>query len=160
MWLFLLLLGLPLIEIALFVIVGGWIGLWPTLALVVLAAAGGILIVRLQGIRAMDDLRRSFETAGDPARPLAQGAMILLAGLLLVLPGFFTDAVGLLLLLPPVRNAVLRRMRGRVQTQGFVYRGRRPGEPRPPSGDVIEGEFRELPDDRRPTHHPDERTRH
>ncbi len=66
MWLFLAFLLVPLIEIALFIQVGGWIGLWPTLAIVVLTAMAGTMLVRSQGAQALAQLRRSFETLHDP----------------------------------------------------------------------------------------------
>ena len=93
MWLFLAFLTVPLIEIALFIQVGGAIGLWPTLAIVVLTAVLGTSLVRSQGRLALGQMRNSFQTLSDPAEPLAHGAMILFAGALLLTPGFFTDAL-------------------------------------------------------------------
>lgn len=159
MWLFLPFLLVPLIEIALFVQVGGLIGLWWTLAIVVLTAVAGTWLVRRQGAMALSDLRRALQELDNPARPLAHGALILLAGALLLTPGFFTDTVGLILLIPPVRDAVLRWIGSRVQVQGFVY-GEPPGPRRQAPGDVIEGEFHELPPEARPTHRGDSGTRH
>ena len=74
MWLFAVFLAVPLIEIALFVTVGGWIGLWPTLGIVVLTAVAGTALVRREGLRAIEELRGAFERLDDPARPLAHGA--------------------------------------------------------------------------------------
>ena len=108
MWLFVAFLMVPLIEIALFIQVGGWIGLWPTLAIVVLTAVAGTVLVRSQGAAVLARLRSSFETLRDPTEPLAHGAMILFSGALLLTPGFFTDTVGFLLLVPAVRAWVLR----------------------------------------------------
>ena len=163
MWLLALFVAVPLIEIALFIQVGGWIGLWPTLLIVLLTAVIGTYLVRREGLRALDDLRRALEGLSDPARPLAHGAMILFAGALLLTPGFFTDTVGFLLLVPALREAVLRWLRGRIEMRAFRY-GAAP-EARPPAGDtVIEGEFEELPPSggptRRPTHRPSGWTRH
>jgi UPF0716 protein FxsA len=155
MWLFAVFLAVPLIEIALFVTVGGWIGLWPTLGIVVLTAVAGTALVRREGLRAIEDLRRAFERLDDPGRPLAHGALILVAGMLLLTPGFFTDALGLLFLVPAVRAAIFARLAARVRVERFAY-----GTPPPPAGDVIEGEFEELTRERRPTHQPPGRTRH
>lgn len=124
MWLFLLFLLVPLIEIALFIQVGGWIGLWPTLAIVVATAIAGTVLVRSQGAQALDRLRRSFNDLEDPTDPLAHGAMILFSGALLLTPGFFTDAVGFALLLPPVRVALLNQLKNRVRIQTFGTRPR------------------------------------
>lgn len=150
MWLFLLFVSIPLIEIALFIQLGGLIGLWPTLAIVVLTAILGTWLIRQQGTLALAQVRRSFSELRDPAEPLAHGAMIIFAGALLMAPGFFTDTLGLALLLPPVRAAAWRWLSRRmvVQTVGFSTPPRRgPGE----VGDVIEGEFEEItPRTRRP----------
>ena len=141
MWLFLLFLIVPLIEIALFIEVGGAIGLWPTLAIVVATAALGTVLVRGQGAMALGDIRRSLNELRDPTEPLAHGAMILFSGALLLTPGFFTDAVGFALLVPPVRRRLLREARRRIRVRtGDPDRRtsqRSPGA-RP---DVIEGDF-------------------
>ena len=148
MWLFLLFLAVPLIEIALFIQVGGAIGLFPTLGIVVLTAILGTYLVRSQGLQAMDRLRRSFNELRDPVEPLAHGAMILFSGALLLTPGFFTDAVGFALLLPPVRAAVFRYLQSRVTVAQFEY-----GEPprHPDNADIINGEFTEGDPEPRPT---------
>ena len=114
MALFALLAAIPIIEIALLISVGGLIGLWPTLAIVIATAAVGAWMVKSQGRQAMANLRLSFQELRDPAEPLAHGAMILVAGALLVTPGFFTDAVGFALLVPPVRDAAYRHLRRRI----------------------------------------------
>jgi UPF0716 protein FxsA len=148
MWIFLLFLLVPLIEIALFIQVGGLIGLWPTLAIVVLTAIAGTMMVRSQGFRVLNELRGSFEQLNDPTEPLAHGAMILFSGALLLTPGFFTDAVGFALLIPAVRASVWRAIRARVVVTGMSYgsgtaqRGSHGNGPRRP--DVIETEYHEI----------------
>lgn len=121
MWLFLLFIGVPILEIALFIQVGGWLGLWPTLGIVILTAAVGTFLVRSQGLAQIARLQSSFQELRDPTEPLAHGAMVLAAGLLLLTPGFFTDAVGFSLLVPGVRSALLRYLRGKVRFQSFQY---------------------------------------
>ncbi len=158
MWLFILFLSVPLIEIALFIQVGGAIGLFPTLGIVVLTAIIGTYLVRREGARALADLRRSMAELGDPSAPLAHGAMILFAGALLLTPGFFTDAVGFALLVPKVRVAVMKYVKARVKVQTFQYGTA--AEPRPASNDVIDGEFSEAPAEHTPTHRPIGTTRH
>ena len=108
MWLFALFVAVPIVEIALFIQVGGVLGLWPTLAIVILTALAGTALMRAEGRGAMASLQRSLSEGGDPSGPIAHGAMILVAGVLLLTPGFFTDALGLALLLPPVRAALIR----------------------------------------------------
>ncbi len=146
MYLFLAFLAVPLIEIALFIEIGGLIGLWPTLGIVVATAIAGSLMVRSQGAQAIADLRRSLETLGDPGRALAEGAVILFAGALLLTPGFFTDTVGLLLLLPPVRRALIAAAARRVQVARFTVGTPPPGEARGPRrpDDAIDGDWREI----------------
>ncbi|MEP2715738.1 FxsA family protein [Pseudophaeobacter sp.] len=158
MYLFLAFLMVPLIEIGLFIQVGGAIGLWPTLAIVVLTAVLGTALVRSQGQMALGQMRNSFQTLSDPAEPLAHGAMILFAGALLLTPGFFTDAFGFALLMPPVRVAVYRYISKRVTVAQFQMGpgamhgrqypgnqhpgGKRPGATGP--GDIIDGDFEEV----------------
>lgn len=148
MWIFLLFLLVPLIEIALFIQVGGLIGLWPTLAIVVLTAIAGTIMVRSQGFRVLNELRGSFERLNDPTEPLAHGAMILFSGALLLTPGFFTDAVGFALLIPAVRTAVWRAVRARVVVTGMSYgpgsTQHGPGPGRPHGPEVIETEYHEV----------------
>ncbi len=147
MYLFLAFLLVPILEIALFIQVGGLIGLWPTLAIVVLTAVLGTTLVRTQGRMALGQLQQSFATLDDPTEPLAHGAMILLSGALLLTPGFFTDAVGFALLIPGVRIAVFRYLKSKVTvTQFQMGPGAGFHQPRGPSdqGDVIDGEFTEV----------------
>lgn len=151
MWLFLLFIAVPLIEIALFIQVGGAIGLLPTLVIVVITAVLGTTLVRSQGAMALGQLRQSFETLHDPAEPLAHGAMILFAGALLLTPGFFTDAVGFAFLVPGVRSAVIKQVRARIKVQSFQMgpdpRHRPSSQPGGTGrGPVIDGEFTELDD--------------
>lgn len=168
MWLFVLFVAVPLLEIALFIQVGGFIGLWPTLAIVVVTALVGTQLVRSQGAHAMAQLRSSFNDLRDPTEPLAHGAMILFAGALLLTPGFFTDAVGFSFLVPGVRRFVLQELRKRVHVRQFEYGPQgprhRPGHTDPRRPDIIEGEFQEIDPEKRPTHrtngHPSGWTRH
>jgi len=155
MWLFLLFVTIPIVEIALFIQVGGWLGLWPTLAIVVLTAVLGTFLVRAQGLMAMSQIRSNLQEFQDPTESLAHGAMILASGLLLLTPGFFTDAVGFALLVPPIRLALFHWLRSKVKVQSFVQADLR-REARPAGDtDVIDGEYSELDDTSpRPTHSP------
>ena len=154
MWLFLLFVTIPIVEIALFIQVGGWLGLWPTLAIVVLTAILGTFLVRAQGLMAISKIRSNLQEFQDPTESLAHGAMILASGLLLLTPGFFTDAVGFALLVPPIRLALFHWLRSKVKVQSFVQTDYR-REQRPSTDDgVIDGEFAELDDDAlSPTQH-------
>lgn len=119
MWLFFAFLTVPLIEIALFIQIGSAIGLWSTLAIVIVTAVLGTYLVRNQGVMALNNLRTSFGSLSDPTEPLANGAMILFSGALLLTPGFFTDAVGFALLVPGVRTAVYKYIKARVSVSQF-----------------------------------------
>ncbi|WP_297767550.1 FxsA family protein [uncultured Roseovarius sp.] len=153
MWLFLAFIAVPLIEIALFIQVGGAIGLWPTLAIVVLTAVIGTWLLRMQGAVAMSNLRRSFSELDDPSEPLAHGAMILFAGALLLTPGFFTDGLGFALLMPPVRRVVFEQIRRRVHVQRFEMGGRPP----PAGDDVVDADYQEVDPERSEPRGPDRR---
>lgn len=147
MRLFAAFLAVPLIEIALFIQVGGLLGLWPTLGIVILTAILGTWLVRTQGAMAMGNLRNSFEKLDDPTEPLAHGAMILIAGALLLTPGFFTDGIGFALLMPPVRRAAFAYLRKRVHVSRFEMGPEGPARHAPGREDVIDGEFQEIDPD-------------
>ncbi len=149
MWLFVLFLAIPLIEIGLFIQVGGFIGMWWTLAIVILTAFLGTRLIRSQGISAMNDVRSSFSDLRDPTEPLAHGAMILFSGALLLTPGFFTDAIGFALLIPAVRRWVFAYAKSRIKVQGFTTETG-PARPQNPSDSVIDGEFVEIDPDTKP----------
>lgn len=161
MWLLALFIAVPLIEIALFIQVGGLIGLWPTLGIVVLTAILGTWLVRTQGLAELQRLRDSFQDLRDPTEPLAHGAMILVSGALLLTPGFFTDAVGFALLVPQVRTALMRRIAARISVARFDYGPNRP----PPGPGTIDADYEDVTppgssEPRRPTHQPSGWTRH
>ncbi len=143
MWLLIAFIAIPLLEIGLFIQVGGFIGLWPTLAIVLVTAVLGSSLVRSQGARELSKLQGSFSALNDPTEPLANGAMILFAGALLLTPGFFTDAVGFALLFPPFRAAAFKWAKSRVKVQQFTM-GTGPAQPQRPHDQVIEGEFEEV----------------
>jgi UPF0716 protein FxsA len=130
MWIILGILALPLVEIALFVTLGAALGLWLTLAWVLLTGVAGVILLKSLSVSGALQGRRDFvegfrgRMAEDPLSPIAHQALTGVAGVLLILPGFFTDGLGLLLLLPPVRTLLIgllaRRMRGvTVIRQGF-----------------------------------------
>jgi UPF0716 protein FxsA len=146
--LFLAFLIVPLIEIGLFIQIGGLIGLWPTLLIVILTALLGTYLVRSQGLQVLNQLRGAFENLNDPTEPLAHGAMILFSGALLLTPGFFTDAVGFALLVPSVRGAVFRQIRSRISMRSAQYGSTHSSQSsanRPnPDPTIIDAEFEDL----------------
>jgi UPF0716 protein FxsA len=145
--------GVPLLEIAVFIQVGGWLGLWPTLALVVLSAVIGTWELRAQGLATLARARAVIDAGEVPTREIFDGACLLIAGVLLLTPGFVTDALGLLLFMPAVR-AFLRRWlarrvtaatttttTSRVFVDGVEVRQTKGGGP------VIDGDYRDVSDD-------------
>lgn len=146
MRLFLLLLIVPIVEIALFIEIGGWIGTWATIAIVVLTAVLGTVMLRQQGIAVLRNVQTRLAAGENPGRLLADGAMILVAGALLLTPGFFTDAVGIGLLFPAVRGLVWNWLAPRLT---MVHVETRHAEARRtptsgPRGQTIEGEYQEV----------------
>ncbi|WP_136636088.1 FxsA family protein [Pseudooceanicola onchidii] len=158
MWLLLAFIAVPMIEIALFIQVGGLIGLGWTLLIVLGTALLGTWLVRAQGAMALNNLRRSFNELRDPSEPLADAAMILVAGVLLLTPGFFTDAVGFALLTPPVRHAAFKWLRRNVKVASFSMGAEQarpqPHRAGPARDDVIDGTYHEVEPPKRPTHNP------
>jgi UPF0716 protein FxsA len=135
MWLLLALVALPLIEIALFVVIGGAIGLWATLAWVVLSAVLGFLTLRWVARLGPISFSRDVNALRDPTSPVAARALTILAGFLLILPGFFTDAMGLLLLLQPVQALLIRILTKRFNQNQATYQ----------ASVTIEGDWTEAP---------------
>ncbi|MHA7775551.1 FxsA family protein [Roseibium sp. M-1] len=99
---------LPLIEIAVFIWVGGLIGVLPTVLLTLVTAVAGTLMLRQQGLSLLMRMQKELDAGRSPGNEVMQGAMIVLASILLLIPGFVTDAIGLLLFIPPVREALAR----------------------------------------------------
>ncbi|WP_422371976.1 FxsA family protein [Hoeflea sp.] len=149
-----LLLVVPLAEIAAFVVIGGQIGVWATLGMVLLTAAIGSVLLRWQGIGLFNRINAEMQANRVPGRELVHGVMILVAGVLLLTPGFVTDTLGFLLFVPAVRDGVWRLVRDRivVTTMSARQDGRRPGSRGPQDGvvDLDEDEFERNPDQSSP----------
>ncbi len=130
---------LPLAEIAVFIAVGSQIGVGWTLALIVATTILGVATVRRQSLANLRSAQAQARTGAMPGREIVHGALIAFAGLLLILPGFITDTLGLLLLLPPLREAAWRSLRGRVsvRTRAAYGPGYGPGA-RPVRPDVLD----------------------
>jgi UPF0716 protein FxsA len=115
------LLLIPVIEIALFVEIGRAVGLVPTLGGIIVIAIIGTLVIRHQGLALLAEIRTSINRSQLPARALADAMLVTIAGVLMVVPGYFTDCLGLLLLIPPLRAALywfLARRLGLTPTTG------------------------------------------
>jgi UPF0716 protein FxsA len=150
-----LFIAVPLIEIALFIQVGSLLGLWPTLAIVLVTAILGTALVRQQGFAVLQQVQGSFNDMRDPTEPLAHGAMILFSGALLITPGFFTDVVGFALLVPGIRKAAFTYLKKRIKVRNVhVSGGFQAGTGTGPQGshprdrqsrpDVIDADYTDL----------------
>lgn len=131
--LFFLFLVVPMIEIGIFILLGQSIGLWPTLLGVVVTALIGSLIIRMQGVSLIQEIRRLTGQGQLPARQIADGVMLAVAGALLMTPGYFTDSAGFLLLVPPVRLAIYELLKNRMGKMASVHVGGGPSQPRQPN---------------------------
>ena len=130
--------GVPLIEIFVLIQVGQVIGPWWTILLLILDSLLGTWLIRREGGKAWRALREALESGRMPARELADGALILIGGTLMLTPGFVTDALGILLILPftrPVARRLLTQVVSRRLVPGHTTR---PGPG--PGGPVVRGE--------------------
>ena len=119
---------IPIIEIVVFIIVGQAIGFWPALLGILVTALAGSIVLRLQGRAVIADISGAMREGRLPARELGEAMLIGFAGVLLLTPGYFTDILGILLLIPPVRGMIYRWLQARV-TVGAVS----PQRPKPKS---------------------------
>ncbi|MER5010369.1 FxsA family protein [Morganella morganii] len=139
-WLPLILICLLIyIEAVIFVHVASAIGVFMTLVLVVLTSCLGVSLVRNQGMRNLSLIQQKIQAGESPAAEMIKSVSLVLAGILLVLPGFFTDFLGLLLLLPPVQKLLVSRVLPFIrvyQPQTNPFAGNAANQ-----GNVYEGEF-------------------
>lgn len=159
-----LFIGVPIAEIALFIAIGEQIGILATIGIVIATAIAGTALVRQQGFSILQKARAEMDQNRMPADQMAEGLAILIAGVLLLTPGFLTDAMGFALLIPPVRRAIIafvgRSMAARFTVVGMeggtvhgpMYRDTRGPKPPPDRstdrrGDVIDGEAVEIDPD-------------
>ena len=146
MWLFLLFIVIPIVEIVLFIKIGSLLGLWLTILVVVLTAIVGTNIVKSQGLNAIKQVQSSFLQAQDIARSLINGTLILIAGVLLLTPGFFTDFIGITFLIPVTRNMWISY--GIKHFPGFVFINSNNNSKNNPhfkeKNDVIDGDYTDL----------------
>ena len=130
--------AIPVAEIALFIYVGERIGLLATLVVIVLTAVVGSALVARQGAGALQQVQSAFFEARFPGKELAHGAMIVVAGAFLVTPGFITDGLGFLLLIPAVREVARRSISSRVASRTTVQFGPQTVDIEPKPGDPPE----------------------
>ena len=144
----LLFLTIPLIEIALFIAIGDKIGLLATIAIVIATGVIGAGVISRQGLAVIETMQKDMDAGNLPVRPVLDGVMLIAAALLMITPGFFTDALGLVLAIPSARHfaaGLLQRfVKLRQATTYYEYRSYEADrQPRRPDGGgpVIEGEI-------------------
>ncbi|WP_428773278.1 FxsA family protein [Vibrio sp.] len=154
--LLLLFIFVPIIEIGLFIQVGGFLGLWPTLALVIITALVGASLVRSQGIQTLLTVQSRLQQGEIPAQQILEGVMLAVAGVLLLTPGFMTDALGMVVLLPGPRAALARQLMSKVEVKAsgsyssqHFHRGPFDQGPFQPGdkGNTFEGEYERKDND-------------
>ena len=134
---FLLVLVIPFAEIYLLLKVGGIIGAFPTIVLVVLTAVAGTWLLRQQGFATFQRLRANLAEGNIPAYEMIEGPIILVGGALLLTPGFITDLLGFACLIPQLRRKIAKNVIENHLVQGGIFQAGKP-----PQTDVLEGEFR------------------
>ncbi|CAM3092255.1 FxsA family protein [Vibrio tubiashii] len=161
--LLLLFIFVPIIEIGLFIQVGGFLGLWPTIGLVLITAFVGASLVRSQGLQTLMSVQNRLQQGELPAQQIFEGVMLAVAGVLLLTPGFMTDAFGMLVLLPAPRAVIAKYLMSKmvVKSVGGGFQGgfhgeqfgQNPFEQGPfhkgdsKQGSTFEGEFERKDDD-------------
>nr|WP_144361826.1 FxsA family protein [Shewanella sp. MSW] len=153
---------IPVVELSVLIRVGEVLGSWNTVALVILTAVVGVSLVRSQGVSTLMSVQKKLAVGEAPGQEIVEGMMLAMAGILLLIPGFVTDLIGLILLTPITRAPLARyfyqRMQLKVVTGAQFRAGANPFEPphqRGQGGDVFEGEFERKadPSDKRPESH-------
>lgn len=153
---------IPVVELSVLIRVGEVLGSWNTVALVILTAVVGVSLVRSQGLSTLMSVQKKLAIGEAPGQEIVEGMMLAMAGILLLIPGFVTDLIGLILLTPITRAPLARyfyqRMQLKVVTGAQFRAGANPFEPphqRGQGGDVFEGEFERKadPSDKRPESH-------
>ena len=136
--------AIPLIEIGLFIEVGGRIGMWPTILIVVATAIIGTALLRQQGLSALSRLQNSLAMGEPPLAPVFDGFCLLAAAILLLTPGFFTDTLGFLLFISPLRVAIRNYLSKRILFQHGPTSFTEDPMPKPGTDDVIEAEWLDV----------------
>ncbi len=132
----LLFIAFPLIEIMVLIKAGEEIGFWPTIGLLFAAGVLGVLVIRRQGVTMVGRMLNAVNEGRLPLEPMLDGYAMVVAGALLIMPGFVSDAIGLLLLVPPVRTFAIRRALSGV-AGGPVNYGAKAQSRRQPGGPTV-----------------------
>ena len=154
-YVFLLFILMPIIEIAVLIQVGGSIGLIPTLLIIIATAIIGTFLLRQQGLATLTRARQRMSTGQLPAEQMMEGVLLLIGGVLLLTPGFVTDAFGLSCLFPLTRRWMARKMASRsvIGVMGMGAAG--PGTSTGPGTSAGPGPNRSAGTGKRPGGEPD-----
>ena len=138
--------GVPIAEIMAFIEVGGYLGLWPTIGVVILTAIIGTGLLKWQGLATLYSAQESLLQNRFPLDEVFDGLCLILAGALLLTPGFITDAAGLLLFVPPLRVTLRQLLARYIVTRGHVHMNASDaqGDPCSNAATVIDGEYDDL----------------
>jgi len=143
--------SVPIVEIAVFIEVGSQLGLWPTIGIVVLTAVIGTALLRQQGLSVLFRIQENLQANRIPVQELFDGVCLVVAGALLLTPGFVTDTIGFLLFIAPLRRTLAGHVGRRFMAKAnvrFHHQGQSQGpdmHTAPNSaGPVIDGEFEEV----------------
>lgn len=167
--LLILFIAAPLIELALLIELGRQIGFWWTISIVIITAVVGTAVLQHQGLQTIGRINQSVASGEPPIAPVVEGFILLLAGAFLLTPGIITDAIGFLLLIPPLRRSLAKWGFERIfssadiyvrTSTGETYTNTDPGDARgapryDADGPIIDGEYERVdePDQPRPPHH-------
>lgn len=147
--LFLLFAILPIVEIAILINVGEQIGGWYTVAIVILTAFAGARLVKQQGLSTLMQAQQKMQVGTMPGQEMAEGLLLVIAGVLLVTPGFITDGLGFLLSLPMTRPLIAKALLTQLTIKAvnpsfqsnFTQQAYQQTQTKEQSEDIIEGEF-------------------
>ena len=166
--LLILFISVPLIELALLIELGRQIGFWWTISIVIITAVVGTAVLQQQGLETIGRINKSMASGVPPIEPVVEGFFLLLAGAFLLTPGIITDAVGFVLLIPPLRRSFARWSFKRVLSSANVHvhtsttysstesdaggytDPRGPGSRSAGSGPIIDGEYERVDEPTRP----------
>lgn len=156
--LILLLIGIPIVEIFVFITVGGTIGLFNTLSVIFITAAIGVYLLRNQGLNVLNRVRETLDANQLPVDEIFDGIFLLIAGTLLLTPGFVTDSAGFLLFIPPFRMLLCDRIvkllkkKGHLPKWGTTNAHQPQSHPQPDvhaDNIIIDGKFEEVEPNRK-----------
>ena len=146
-WILAIFIGVPLMEIMLFIKIGAYIGLWYTLAIVVITAIIGTALIRRQGLQTLNRAQHEMQSQRLPVQELFEGICLIISGVLLLTPGFLTDFFGFMLLVPPLRRVLGHYLWKTIQNSGttrFVMPGQANHYSSNDDGPIIDAEAKNI----------------